>query len=176
LRRGQIRLRPFKLSDASAVADACRDPLIPKYTFMKEGLTEEEAVQWIERGLKAWDEGHARFAIVEDGSDEVIGQVGIGVDWSRISAEAYYWVRSSHRRLGAASTALTLLSRWALDELRIERLHLLTHLDNDASQAVATRCGFTREGVLRGYEPFKGTRPDLVSWSLLPNDLTGHAQ
>lgn len=29
---------------------------------------------------------------------------------------------------------------------------------------------FTREGVLRAYEPFKGQRPDVVWWSLLPAD------
>jgi len=32
------------------------------------------------------------------------------------------------------------------------------------------KMGFVREGILRAYEPVKDQRPDLVSWSLLPND------
>ena len=86
-----------------------------------------------------------------------------------LSAEAYYWVLASERGRGVASTALALVADWAFDG-GVERLFLLTHLENEASQRVASRCGFTREGVLRGFEPFKGSRPDLVSWSLLRDD------
>jgi RimJ/RimL family protein N-acetyltransferase len=49
-------------------------------------------------------------------------------------------------------------------------MFLLVHPENEASNRLAEKLGFTREGVLRGYEPFKGRRPDLVSWSLLPGD------
>jgi RimJ/RimL family protein N-acetyltransferase len=52
----------------------------------------------------------------------------------------------------------------------VERLFLLVHPENGPSNRVAERCGFIREGVLRAYEPIKGRRPDLVSWSLLPQD------
>lgn len=36
--------------------------------------------------------------------------------------------------------------------------------------ARTARCGFTREGTLRCYERFKGSRPDVVSRSRLPTD------
>jgi len=52
----------------------------------------------------------------------------------------------------------------------IERLFLLVHPENNASNRLAERMGFVREGVLRSYEPVKDSRPDLVSWSLLPDD------
>ena len=87
-----------------------------------------------------------------------------------MSAEAFYWVVRDARGRGVASTALGLVADWAFDAVTVERLYLLTHLDNEASQRVAKRCGFTREGVLRAYEPFKGRRPDLICWSLLPKD------
>ena len=44
-------------------------------------------------------------------------------------------------------------------------------VDADASQRVAERCGFTREGVLRSFEERKGRRYDVVAFSLLPSDL-----
>ncbi|WP_458691147.1 GNAT family N-acetyltransferase [Nocardia tengchongensis] len=39
-----------------------------------------------------------------------------------------------------------------------------------ASQRVAERCGFTREGVLRSHMQFKGERRDTVLFSLRPTD------
>jgi RimJ/RimL family protein N-acetyltransferase len=64
-----------------------------------------------------------------------------------------------------------LLAPWALRELRLARLALLTDVDNAASQRVAERAGFTREGILRAYEERKGQRHDVVSYSLVPADL-----
>jgi len=43
--------------------------------------------------------------------------------------------------------------------------------DNEASQRVAGRCGFLREGVLRSHRPFKGDRRDTVIFTLLPDEL-----
>ena len=47
--------------------------------------------------------------------------------------------------------ALRLLSGWALDELELRRLELITDPDNVASQRVAEKVGFRREGVLRSH-------------------------
>ncbi len=85
------------------------------------------------------------------------------------SAEAYYWVSPTARRRRIASRALGLIADWAFDE-GVERLFLLIRPENEPSHRLAERLGFSREGVLRSYEPFKGHRPDLVSWSLLPHD------
>jgi RimJ/RimL family protein N-acetyltransferase len=169
--RGPVSLRRFRLDDADAVAAACSDPSIPRYTMMPEGLTPDSAATWIARSLAHWHQGDTRFAVVDTDSGVPLGQVGMFVLWHYVSAEAYYWVTKQARGRGVASTALAMISDWAFDVVGIERLWLLTHLDNATSQRVATRCGYVREGVLREYMPFKGTRPDLVSWSLLPGDV-----
>lgn len=165
----QIVLRPFRVEDADAVVAACADPAIVRFTFMKEGLTRDEAVAWIQRAKDRWEDGHPRFAIEDTASGRAVGQVGAAVDTVLGSAEGYYWVAPEARGRSVAATALTLLADWLFTN-GVERLYLLIHPENDASHGVARRCGFTREGVLRAYEPFKGGRPDLVSWSLLPHD------
>jgi RimJ/RimL family protein N-acetyltransferase len=58
-----------------------------------------------------------------------------------------------------------------LRELRLARLALLTDVDNAASQRVAERAGFTREGILRAHEERKGKRHDVVAYSLVPADV-----
>ena len=47
------------------------------------------------------------------------------------------------------AAALQALSRWAIEELGLGRVELVTDPDNIASQRVAEKAGFTREGVLR---------------------------
>ena len=64
-----------------------------------------------------------------------------------------------------------LLARWAFDDLGIARVALTCAPDNSASQRVAERCGFSREGVLRSHMPFKDLRRDTVVFGLLPDEL-----
>lgn len=165
---GAIVLRPFRVGDAAEVAVACTDPDILRFTFMQEGMTVSDAQRWIERANEQWSQGNPRFAIADAADDHLLGQVGMAVT-DQGSAEAYYWVVPSVRRRSVASCALGLLADWGFDR-GVERLYLLVHPENEPSNRVAQRLGFTREGILRSYEPFKGHRPDLVSWSLLPHD------
>ena len=87
--------------------------------------------------------------------------------------EIGYWVAPWARRRGVAGAALGLLSGWAIGHLGLERLQLKADLRNEASQAVAIRAGFRREGVLRSYVEMKGERRDMVIFSLLPGDRAG---
>lgn len=165
-----IALRPFRVDDAAAVAAACRDPAIQRFTFMQDGLTEAEAVEWIDRCNGRWSDGHPRFAIVDEEDDRLLGEVGLNVNERHVSAEGHYWVTSSDRQRGVASRALGLVADWGFSN-GIQRLFLVIHPENVPSNRLAEQMGFTREGILRSYEPVKGERPDLVSWSLLPGDF-----
>lgn len=166
----RIVLRPFRVGDARAVADACRDPDIPRFTMMAEGLTEEQAADWIERGLEWWARGVARFAVVIPPEDRCVGQIGLQLDTLARRAEAFYWIDRPVRGQGFAAEALELVTQWAFRDFHILRVQLVTHLDNKASQRVADRCGFKREGVLRAWEPVKDHQPDVVMFSRLVDD------
>jgi ribosomal-protein-alanine N-acetyltransferase len=169
LRSGDVLLRLLRDEDAEAVAEACRDEAITRFTFMEAGLTPDGARRWIDAANDGWSRGTPRFAIVDATTDRLLGQIGMAVNESYRSAEIFYWVAVRERRRGVVSTALGLICDWAFAN-GIERLCLLIHPENEASHRVAAAGGFTREGILRAYEPFKGGRPDVVSWSLLPSD------
>jgi RimJ/RimL family protein N-acetyltransferase len=68
--------------------------------------------------------------------------------------------------------ALRRLARFGFGELGLGRLELLTDPDNVASQRVAEKVGFRREGVLRSHLLHRdGRRRDSVMFSLLPGEL-----
>ena len=166
----RVVLRPFHVGDAAAVAESCSDPDIPRFTMMPEGLTEEQAREWIEHGLEWWPRGLARFAVTIPPSDECVGQIGMQFDVPARRAEAFYWLDSRARGRGIASEALDLVTNWAFRDHDIVRVQVVTHLQNEPSQRVARRCGFRREGVLRAWEPIKDDQPDVVMWSRLATD------
>ena len=62
-----------------------------------------------------------------------------------------YRLAEPARGRGVATEAVRLLAGWALGVLRLERLELMIHPENTASQRVAERCGFKREGLLRSH-------------------------
>jgi RimJ/RimL family protein N-acetyltransferase len=71
------------------------------------------------------------------------------------------------RNKGAMSEALRLLVRYLFTTKKINRLQLTAFPDNLASKKVAEKCGFTREGVLRGAIFHNGRNNDLELYSLL---------
>ena len=168
LQSDAITLRPFRGDDAPAIVDACRDPAITRFTFMPDRIGEEDARRWIDDKNARWGRD-CGFAIADSTTDRPIGNAGMAVYTPFQTGELYYWVLPGDRGRGVASTAASLICDWAFTN-HFERLFLLVHPENEASHHVAARCGFTREGTLRAYERIKESRPDLVSWSLLPND------
>ncbi|HEY8217748.1 MAG TPA: GNAT family protein, partial [Acidimicrobiia bacterium] len=89
----------------------------------------------------------------------------------RAVAEIGYWVAKEARGHGVATRIVRLTSRWAVCDLGVQRLELMTHVENVASQRVAEATGFVREGVLRSYVTLGCGISDVVMFSLLPGDL-----
>ena len=65
---------------------------------------------------------------------------------------------------------LGLLTRWGFAELGLERIELRIDVENGASERVAERAGYTREGVLRSVAFKEGLRADVAVWSRLRSD------
>ena len=118
------------------------------------------------------DAGRELALAIVDPEDTILGAIGIGrFDWDDGKAEIGYWIARDARRRAVGARATRLLSRWALMDLGLERLELLANAENEASQRLAERAGFTREGLLRRYRRRHGRREDLVMFSLLAEDL-----
>ena len=113
------------------------------------------------------------LALVEPHDENVVlGGASLNdVDLRQGRAAIGYWLAPHARGRGVATHAVRLISGWAFEDLQLARLELTCGPDNRASQRVAERCGFTREGVLRSHIPFKGGRRDTVVFSLLPGEL-----
>src|SRR5262245_29919256 len=158
------------MDDVPALVAACNDEEIRRWLpLIPSPYTEEDARTFIEG--KVPDVGRRQFAITEDGA--VVGAIGLDVSESIRQGTIGYWCARAARGRGVTTRALRLLSKHALDDLGLERLQLFTDPDNHASQRVAEKVGYQREGTVRSHLPQRdGSRRDSIAFSLLRGELT----
>jgi RimJ/RimL family protein N-acetyltransferase len=164
---GVITLRPLDESDLPTIERAASDAEILKWF----DLHTRSPAAYLAAKREAWAEGTgASFAICDaTRPDTCLGQVFIERDDDGRGSVGY-WLLEDSRGKGRATRAVRLMASWALPEMRLGRLQLQTDPDNVASQRVAERAGFTREGVFRAYNGRRdGTRADAYVYSLLPH-------
>jgi RimJ/RimL family protein N-acetyltransferase len=169
---GDVLLRPWERADAPAVTAACQDPEIPRWTVVPHHYTERHARDFISGTAGDIAAGRELALAVVDTDGCLLGAIGLSnFDWPDLKAEIGYWVAEEARGRGVGSRATRLLALWALTHLGLERIELLANPRNEASQRLAERAGFTREGTLRRYRRRHGVREDLVMFSLLAEDV-----
>ncbi len=171
---GPTRLRPWRDSDIRAVAEACRDPEIARWTTVSENYTETDARAFLLYRYDAMLAGTtAPFAVVSP-DDRLLGSIALmRIDWQHLRGEAGYWLAGWARRQGHATRALRLVSEWGFQALGLERIDLYAATGNLASQSVAGRSGFIREAVLRAYMRGKEGQQDMVAYGLLAEEAGG---
>ncbi len=80
------------------------------------------------------------------------------------------WFSPKMQRTRAATEAMFLLLRRAMDELGYRRMVWKCNDLNEASKRAALRLGFTPEGVLRAHMVVKGRRRDTAMFSILEDE------
>ncbi|WFE96481.1 GNAT family N-acetyltransferase [Micromonospora sp. WMMD987] len=173
---GRFRLRPYRPEDADDLAAGCDDPVNLRFNpTMPRPYTLTDARRWITEGAPAvWRAGGAAYAIVDAATDRLVGGGGLSqVVPARGQAELGYWVSPGSRRRGIATAATRALARTAF-RAGLNRLELLIHAENPASQRVALAAGFQPEGVRRAAGRDRdGSRHDLLAWVRLAGDPPG---
>jgi [ribosomal protein S5]-alanine N-acetyltransferase len=175
LAAGGVVLRRLEPGDVPWITAACSDRELSRYIpAIPYPYAKADAWAFLERAAHAWAEGSAATFVISNAPDGTgMGTIGLHLAAGDTGlAEVGYWLAREARGHGAATIAARLVSRWAFTELGIERLSLQTALGNVASQRVAERAGFTREGLLRAWLPTPNGRRHSVMFSLLATDTT----
>ena len=170
-----VLLRPWREADVSDGLMAFGDPVVQRFSWPQTtAYTEEDARGYFASQETARLRGEEmQFALVEPkNEDQVLGGASIHkINPEQGSAALGYWLAPQARGRGVTSCAVRLLAQWGFTKLGLARIELTCGPDNEASQRVAARCGFVREGVMRSDLPFKGLRRDTVIFSILPGEL-----
>ena len=173
---GTLLLRLPREADVPAIAAACSDPEIGRWIPIPVPYGLEDARVFVAFTAEGWSSGREpTFVIADAANGALLGALALHrrVDEPGKAAVGY-WLAPEARGRGVATGAVQLLVRWAFDvEPELVRMELLTLVGNEASGRVALRAGFTREGVLRRYLPFRGDLVDAVMFARLRDDPGG---
>ena len=143
-----IRLRPWCVVDAAALAAAWADPEIVARSSVPPDSSLAAAERWIEGSEERCRRGlSVDLAIARSADDEVIGEVGLSsIDPRRGAALIGWWVAAAERGQGVASEAVAGFAGWALTEAGFAAVVAEITEDNDASLQVAKNCDFVPLG------------------------------
>ncbi|GAA2206459.1 hypothetical protein GCM10009850_019170 [Nonomuraea monospora] len=169
LRTQRLLLRPQTPADVPDLAVTGADPMTQAYTGVPRGYDEEHARGYLAHAERLQMRGAGAAWTAEE---LATGRFALNVDlrdvnWNSRSAEVGYMTAPWARGNGYAGEAVREIARWLFEQHGFARLQLRAAPANTASQRVAEKAGFVREGVARA--SLGGE--DLVVYSLIPSDL-----
>ena len=173
----RLVLRRFTKRDVDNVADAVLSslPELEKYLpWAHSGYSRDDAAAYIRDSIQSWKERKAfDFSIrLRSDPDTHLGNISI---WhvSRLArtGEIGYWIRTDRTTNGIATEATEALMRLGFDLLGMHQIVLRIAVGNRASERVAEKLGFVREGVLREELLIRGTWTDHTLYSILEHEF-----
>jgi len=164
-----VALRRVRAEDFPEAQAMYADAEVARWINPLPAETDADWLRWAE-SIRRRGEGLLQV-IADAGSDEFLGEI-IVMPRGPQRVELGYVVGPAARGRGVATLAVRLVTAWAFDALAVKRVELSVSPDNSASNRVAEKAGFTREGVLRAYWLHRptGIRHDSVAYSRLPGD------
>jgi RimJ/RimL family protein N-acetyltransferase len=144
-----VELRPWRLTDAPALRDACGDEEIMRFTTIPGVFTEEAATDWINRQRQHAERATAMvLAVIDAGERFPVGMVGLfGLDRGDHTARLGYWLLNHARGRGLATAAARGLTDWAFDHLGLNQVIIDREPTNLASARGAEKLGARETGA-----------------------------
>ncbi len=166
-----IRLEPLSPAHVDGLRELTADPAAVRFTRIPEPVPPGFERDWVARYASGRREGTSDGFAVVGGDGAFLGVALVPeLDAQARQAELGYLMVPAARGRGVASHALRLLTRWAFEEAGVLRAYLIIDVENAASEKVAARCGYVREGVMRSLHLKQEHRIDAALWSRLPTD------
>jgi len=173
----RLVLQRFSKRDAGSLDEAIRESLADLNLWLpwaRLDYTNSDTTAFIRESIQAWKEERAwDYSIrLQDDLRSHMGNISF---WtvSKLGkiAEVGYWVRSSATSRGICTEAVDLLLKEIFESMGYHKIVLRIAVGNDASDRVAEKLGFTREGVLREELLIRGNWVDHTLWSLLDREF-----
>ena len=165
---GVVWLRPADERDLDAIEHGIADPEVIRW-FGQPTMSAREVLD-LNRGR--WLDGSGPTFAICGADDQCLGLVWVnfGPDADGVVG---YWLLPEARGRGLATRAVRLVCEWAFSDIGLPKLRLQTEPDNLASQRVAERAGFRRQGEPHSKAGSGAPRLDRVVYSLTADDRAG---
>jgi ribosomal-protein-alanine N-acetyltransferase len=154
--------RPLMEDARNVFARYASDPAVTRFLGWRPHASLEDTELLLSSSNAEWAQYGVGCYLIQSREDgELIGSVSLRLVSAQQAATGYVLARDAWGR-GYATEALHAMRSLAL-RLGVLRLSAICHPDHRASWRVLQKCGFTREGVLRGHAQFPNIAPGVAS-------------
>lgn len=173
LRTERLRLRPFVAEDAPRVRELASAREIARTTLnIPHPYEAGVAETWIASHKAGFATGkQVTFAIVVDGSGDLIGSIGLRVNRDHDRAELGYWIGVDYWSRGFGTEAARAVLSFGFQALELNRIYATHFQSNPASGRIMEKIGMTYEGVMRQHVLKWGGYEDLAIYGVLREDF-----
>jgi RimJ/RimL family protein N-acetyltransferase len=171
-----VSIRPYRPADIPLLLEAVQESMKELHEWLPwchPHYNVHDSTEFMAAQEGEWKNGDQySFVIYARANGFFLGGVGINfINRVHNFGNLGYWVRTRATRHGIASAAVRLAAEFAFSELKLDRLEIVTGLDNTPSQRVAEKVGAVREGILRRRLRLYDQPRDAALFSLIPEDL-----
>jgi ribosomal-protein-alanine N-acetyltransferase len=171
LRGPSIQLRPVRETDLDALF-AHLTNIGNRGDYFPVNIQSETSLrkEFHESGLWSKDEG---LLLIVSEQQTLIGHIEFFKPVAYLDGYelSYLIYDPAEAGKGVASQAVGLLVRYLFDSKKVNRIQLVIHPDNAASQRVAEKNGFVEESIMRGAWYHRGQYHDVKVYVLLREDF-----
>ncbi|MCP4350622.1 MAG: GNAT family N-acetyltransferase [Desulfobacterales bacterium] len=166
----QISLRTVRKKDVEQLFELESNLEYRNQYFMIDFPSESQfSKDFDENGF--WSKEKGRLLIVDD-SDTILGWVFFykGIPYFDGFEIGYLLYKLSSRGKGIGTEAVKLFVQYLFELFPINRIHAITHVDNESSKKMLKRIGFKFEGITRQAIYIRGKYTDAELWSVLRSE------
>jgi len=150
----RLEMKRWKVADYKSLFKAyANNPEKTKYVSWPTHNTEEDTKKYLQKAVKAWDEGKDySYGIFEKQSGVLAGKIGFFNENGKVALG--FIAAVGHEGKGYISEALKGMVNLLKDNKQVWRIYALCDDDNTPSQRVLQKTGFVKEAVLQGWHRF----------------------
>jgi ribosomal-protein-alanine N-acetyltransferase len=159
----RLVLRDLRKSDASSIVEYAGNLNVTRHLLVvPHPYSIKDAKKFITASMKSAKvkkrKGYS-LGITLKGTDKVIGVISLSdVDLFQGTGTIGYCLAEEHWRKGYMTEALTAMIDFAFKKLSLRRLDVCAFTENEASNALIRKFGFTHEGTMRKNVRCKATK------------------
>lgn len=165
-------LRPIRVDDLDVITKWKTDPDYGS-EFQWVGYGSTRSFRDKVANDEVFDDDGGAFAVVD--GDELLGDISWRKEQTGPWGHSWCFdigivLRPAARGKGHGSRAQASLADYLFSHTNVNRIQASTDVDNVAEQRSLEKAGFTREGVMRGFQWRQGAWRDMVLFSKVRGD------
>jgi ribosomal-protein-alanine N-acetyltransferase len=143
----KIKLRPQKVSDAKRFYEILKNPNFKFLTTEVKNISDE--IRFLKQNSERRKKNIGyNYSILYN--KLVVGGCGIKINQHRnFIGEIGYFIDEKYWGKGVATKAVKELEKISFKKLKLKRIEIIMNIQHKASEKVAIKCGYKKEGIMK---------------------------